>query len=215
MDDKKKKLALLGLFLVIVAVGAFQFTSGSSPAENKSKKPDVAKANEAKIAGSNAMYAETDVEATSMAVVAALPTRDPFDGSAWQPKVEAPKPVVSSPRTSTSVPRPKGRLGGTLPPFDPSGLGQLPNAGGQGAIGLQPGKPMPEIDTFSYSVSGVITGARPAAVVTDSSGNQRLVPLGGAIDGDARIVGISRGQVVVRHKNKTLTLTVGGTSSDQ
>jgi hypothetical protein len=73
---------------------------------------------------------------------------------------------------------------------------------------------MVDPNAFSYGVSGIITGAKPAAVITDANGNQRLIAEGGAIDGDSSIVSISRGKVVVRHKNKNITLTVGGASHE-
>ena len=69
----------------------------------------------------------------------------------------------------------------------------------------------PDPNQFSYTVSGVITGGnKPAAVFTDSSGNQRLVPVGGSLDGDSKVVAIDRGNVTIEHRGKKQRLSLGG-----
>ncbi|MFQ3588089.1 MAG: hypothetical protein SNJ76_10575 [Fimbriimonadaceae bacterium] len=121
-----------------------------------------------------------------------------------EPKPE-PKPAAQRPPTPTRPPR-------ELPPFSVA-PGPLPGVGGP--IGIQPGAPLRQPGEFSYTVSGVIVGAKPAAVFTDDSGRQRLVPAGGALDGDSRVVSVTADKVVIRHRGKTLTLSVGGTTNAQ
>lgn len=205
MDDKKKKLALGGLVAVIAGVGAFQFTSGSA------EPPKAAAKQEKKaIEVAEKQYA-ADEDPTGLIVASALPARDPFDGSSWQPKIEEPKPPAPvEPPKNTRPPRNVGggRINGSIPPFQVGNM-SLPSANGD--IKLEASKPMADPNAFGYAVSGVIVGHRPAAVFTDASGNQRLIPVGGSIDGDSRVVGISRGKVTIRHRDKTITMTVGGT----
>lgn len=218
--DKKKKLALGGLGIILLAIGGFQFVGGGSepPTPAKTGKAKVTtKAPEPKGSG---VGPETHTELESgdsnegvLVAAAALPARDPFDGSMYQPKEQEIKPPPSPPTNQTRPSPPRGSISGKLPPFDPS-MGALPNPS-TGGVTLEPGKPMADPNAFGYGVSGVITGAQPAAVFTDASGAQRLISEGGAIDGDSRVISISRGKVVVRHKNKTLTLTVGGSSYEK
>ena len=66
---------------------------------------------------------------------------------------------------------------------------------------------------FAYTASGVIIGSKPAVVLTSDSGKQMLVTLGSSIDGDSKVVGISKNKITIRHKNKTFTVSVGGNSS--
>lgn len=213
MDDKKKKLALIGLVVAILAIGAFQFTSGSSEPDKKVASKPAKKVDQAKAESNSTKLYSTDEGGEEPLVVAAeLPVRDPFDGTAWQPQPETKKAAVDP------IPAPQPRMGakrgGNLPPFNVDGVGQLPTANG-GTFKVEPGKAAPPEAQFGYGVSGVITGARPAAVITDGSGNQRLIAVGGQIDGDSRIVAIERGKVTIRFRNRTLTLHVGGTSNDK
>lgn len=218
--DKKKKLALGGLGIILLAIGGFQFVGGGSepPVPPKADKAKVvAKAAETK---GPAAASETSTEPESEAdtegalvAAAALPARDPFDGSMYQPKEQEIKPTPPNPDNQTRPKAQRGAISGKLPPFDPS-MGALPNPS-TGGVTLEPGKLMADPNAFGYGVSGVITGAQPAAVFTDASGAQRLICEGGAIDGDSRVISISRGKVVVRHKNKTLTLSVGGSTNEK
>jgi hypothetical protein len=101
--------------------------------------------------------------------------------------------------------------GGTMiPPFQIETGGRLPGAG---EVGLTATGPDPS--AFSYRVSGVIVGARPAAVFTDPQGNQRLVSVGSSLDGDSKVVAIERGQVTVEHRGKKLRLSLGGTPNEK
>jgi hypothetical protein len=48
------------------------------------------------------------------------------------------------------------------------------------------------------------------AVFKDSQGNQRIVPLGGYVDADTKVVGIERGKVRVKTRDGEQTLTLEG-----
>ncbi len=200
------------------AIGGSRCGGGGSepPAPPKKEKPKAtAQTTDPKESEAGTVASEDPGVINEGAIVAAaaLPARDPFDGSMYQPKPQEIKPTP--PPTTAPQPRgPRGSITGKLPPFDP-GMGSLPNPTGNGGITLEPGKPMVDPTAFGYGVSGVITGAQPAAVFTDANGAQRLISEGGAIDGDSRVISISRGKVVVRHKNKTLTLTVGGSTNEK
>lgn len=214
MGDKKKKLAVIGLFVVIIAVGAFQFTSGGPEPAKAAAKPK-AEAKEGAVAQSDAA-AQYAPDATSSAadnaliVASALPARDPFNGTEWTQEPLPTPPPQAKPQPAPSA-RPSRSSGNSLPPFRMEGNPVLPNPAG-GSVSLEPGKPLVDPNAFTYTVSGVIVGRRPAAVFTDADGNQRLVAAGSSIDGDSQLVGVENGKVVIRHKNKTITLTVGGHS---
>lgn len=142
-----------------------------------------------------------------------LSPRDPFMpvGTAASPAPTEPKPEPKQePRPTPQRPQTQARPPRELPPFAVS-PGPLPGVGGP--VGIQPGAPLRQPGEFSYTVSGVIVGAKPAAVFTDDSGRQRLVTAGGAFDGDSRVVSVTADKVVVRHRGKTLTLSVGGTTN--
>lgn len=217
MDDKKKKIALGSLVFAIAAVGAFQFTTGSSgPDTTKAsgKKVDAKAQDQAKATGHSENLYNVDQDSNSAIITAsALPARDPFDGSAWQPKPEDFKPV---PEANPEVVKPRAsakRSSGLVPPFNPSMSG-IPDINGN-TIKFEPGKPAPVEAQFGYGIAGVITGARPAIVVSEPNGVQRIVQLGGHIDGDSMVIGIERGKVTIRFKDKTLTMNVGGTSNEK
>lgn len=114
-----------------------------------------------------------------------------------QQTVEPPKPV----QPTNSQPAGLGQSGGGFKPVDPMG-GSLPGGGLPGpAAPAMVAKPM-------YRVKGILLGSKPMAVFEDGSGNQRLVPLGGSVDGDTKVVAIEKGKVKVSHKGKEHTLTI-------
>jgi hypothetical protein len=207
MKDDKKKLAIIALLgVVILAVGAFQFLGDSKP------PPQASDTQEEK---SSRVGDSQDPEDEGRFLIAALPQRDPFKAAALpslmpEVPVSAPQAPPSQPPTVARQARPSGY--GEIPPYNPLQGNLLPDSGGQGlATAFAP----PQEDVFSYRVSGLIVGRKPVAVFTDAQGIQRLVPLGGSLDGDTQVVAIDRGKVTVRYKGKTLTLTPGGNPSDQ
>ena len=70
----------------------------------------------------------------------------------------------------------------------------MPGAGSAPVLEVKP----------QFVVKGVLLGRKPIAVLEDSNGNQRLVALGGSIDGDTRIVAIEEGGITVVHKGKRM-----------
>jgi hypothetical protein len=139
-----------------------------------------------------------------------FPERDPFDGTKYIPqdkKTVAAPPPAAAPAEPVSK---SSRKLGNIPPLTITGADKgLPTADGSKvnlpALGDKPAAK----DDFDYTVTGVITGDRPTAVFVDGKGDQRLVSLGGSVDGDTRVVSIRRGQVTVDHHGKKRTLSVG------
>jgi hypothetical protein len=226
----KKKLAIIALVVVILGIGAFQMTSGGSSApapgpKKASHHEPTASSHDTtgKTAALNNAMGQPAPDGTAPAgtspaagtpgtleagkqtkVAVAeydLPERDPFDGGKFLPRepvggAPAPQKPLSNHMSSPPV---MPTIGGTLPA--PGGQIVLPNVPGQA--------PVKPVDTFDYTVSGVVTGDRPAAVFSDSKGNQRLIQVGASLDGDTKVIAISRGKVTVRYHGKTITKTVG------
>lgn len=139
-----------------------------------------------------------------------FPERDPFDGRKYTPDDTKPAPQTPPPAPKPTTSQPSKSLGRIPPmPVAIDTSGKLPAAGSDKLPGLGDKAPAPKVDDFEYTVSGVITGDRSAAVFVDSKGNQRLISLGGSIDGDATVVGISQSKVTVEVHGKKRTLSVG------
>lgn len=219
--DKKKLLAVGALAVVVLCVGVFEFAGGGSQEPAPTKKPaGHAKAGASLVPGQNPAATSPDGKGSSQVVAAndgkgdklaitqsdVTTERDPFDGSKFQqlpPKQTG--PITPSKVMPAPAPLPlQGRLG--IAPVQPDIAGsKLPNPGAGLPVAARAADP----NAFNYSVSGVITGDRPAAVFADAQGNQRLIQLGTSLDPDTKVVAISRGRVTVRHHGKDMTLTVG------
>jgi hypothetical protein len=205
MKDKKKFLVLGVLALLIVGVGAFQFTKGSPPPPAPAP---VKKDDKADDAAKPAPDANLEANAFKGQV---LPQRDPFKSAL----ASAPTtPPVVTPTTTQMPPTLKGGThlptahdNGALPPM-PGGFGTTGGPTGTQVKPVDPGPP-----PFEYHLGGIILGTKPCAVFIDGAGNQRLVSLGGSLDGDTHVESISRGRVTVRHGSETTTLTLGGNPS--
>jgi hypothetical protein len=192
MDDKKKLIILGVLAVVILAVGAFQFVGGGAEPPKAKETP---KAEEAK--------PEKTAEPTvpNLQFANPLPPRDPFDPTGAVASLKTPEP--KEPEAKPTPPQPKPLAGKLepLPPVMPSGL--------NGSIQLSPDKPA-EPPAPKFVVTGVFLGEKSSAVIQDEQGNQKLVGLGEALDGDTRVVAVDRNRVVLRQRGKTVVLTVGG-----
>ncbi len=207
MDDKKKITVIGALALVIVAVGAFQFLSPSGPATVAGKKD----AKKTALKGDG-----TDESAGPKYPLLAdnLPDRDPFVG----PDLTDPTKPLIPPTTAPKGPSlPAAKRGGSNrwspPPLGGPGFSPLPLSGQVGGNMASPGglaNTAPKEPEFAFTLSGVIVGHRPAAVFRDAQGNQRLIPMGGALDGDTHVESVSEGEVRVRYRGKTLRLSMGG-----
>jgi len=209
MDDKQKTIAVVVLAVVVVGVGAFQFLGHGSGATSP-KKPKGDKAHAADLAGGAKGSSKDAFVPPNPLVVSALPVHDPFQ----EGKITSSVPDASAPgpRTTKGFHIPGG--GATIPP---AFVGGTPQGGGlSGALGGGSALPgvLPKPDVFSMTLAAVLVGDKPAAVFQDEQGNQRLVPLGGKIDGDSVVTSISRGRVTVSYKGKTVTLTVGAVQTN-
>ena len=207
MKDRKKLAVMIVLGIAVLGIGAFQFVNMSSTPAPAPKVAEKAKEDEQNTPEQAAETTEPTQMVADLYKVG-MPVRDPFQegtlplAEGMAPPVTTPTPPVPNPvrrpvRHSYSPPP----LGGRLEPVNPNGSG----------LNISPGTPLKNPEEPSYSVSGVITGAKPAAVIVDGSGNQRLVTVGGSLDGDSQLVSVEKGKVTIRHKGKTHTLTVGGT----
>ena len=190
--DNKKKIVFGVLIFALLGMGVFQFT-GSSP------EPVVAKT-EAPAAPEQTKHApQTDVWLPPLAM------RDPFKPGMLangQPQPEE----TAQPNVAPKV-EPTRDIDTSFPDF-PDGL---PRTGGPGTGG---NVPLPvEGPKFGYTLVGVMLGDTPAAVFADAQGNQKLITLGGEIDGDSKLVALHAGKAIVKFQNQTLTLTIGGTAS--
>jgi hypothetical protein len=207
MNEKKKLAILIALAVAILGVGAFQFANLSST--EKAPAPTAKKSEEKK---SETPAAEEQPDAMRQLIALSATPRDPFQEGTLA-ALENQPPAQPTPPTSAApkVRRPSGEL--RIPPFALGG--EFPTLPGAGGVSVTPSEPVRNPDAFGFSVSGVITGARPAAVFVDENGNQRLVTVGSSLDGDSQLVGVEKGRVIVRHKGKTKTLTVGGTPNEK
>jgi len=195
LKDDKKKLAIVGVLgFIVVGVGAFQFMSGGSSAP--AKKPVPAKTGD---------LADTKDpnKIKNPEYALALPQRDPFhapaDSGAADDNPAKPPPLPAQDKRVPQPPSMNGRLGTSE---------MLPTPGGGGNFPLQVAPAQP---TFGYRLSGLISGRHPAAVFTDTTGAQRLVPLNGSLDGDTQLLAVQKGRAVVSFRGKHLRLSLGGT----
>lgn len=227
MDEKKKIAILGGLFVVIIGIGAFQFAKGGgsdTPTGEtvvSSKPQHTEQATTEKTPGKPASE-ESDVDANGEVVdatvdpgliaAARLNPRDPFDGSSWDVNLKAAptQPSVPAPKQRPTPPPMKSIGGSGFKPM-PIGDGVLPNIAGTADIS---GGKLPSIEDFPYTVAGTMVGDRSFVLLKDASGKQKLVSEGSSIDGDSRVISISKGQVTVKHRGKTKTFRVGGNPSN-
>jgi hypothetical protein len=216
MKNDKQKLLIIGVLgVVLIGVGAFSFMP-KGPATGKKAATEPKVTAEKTLTPQEKMRLELE-----KLVQGPLPPRDPFAvrrlaGNETPPPATNTTPPPTQPQTNqrppkaSSVPRtgieiPPAFVEGPLPNPNGGPLGPGPRVGGPG---LEGSKPLRNANEFAYSVKGVIVGANPMAVFEDDKGHQRLIPLGGSIDGDSRVVGIDRGRVTIKHRGKAKTLTI-------
>jgi hypothetical protein len=211
MDEKKKLIVIGALTVVMLGIGTMQIVKSTShpapapaavattaaPAADKTEGDSTDKKDDAQAPQANDL------------VKGSYAAHDPF-----KPLVDANAPVSTvAQNTAPTKPLPtRVARGEVFPPFPISKEGQLPGtvASVQGGV-TTPVKPAaPE---FGYQLAGIIMGRKPAAVFVDTQGAQHLVQLGGSLDGDTRLVDLDREHVVLRVKDQTKNLTLGGGNS--
>jgi len=218
MNNDKKKLMILGvLALLMVAVGAFTFMGGGAPASPEVLTTKAADAygegSEQPATGEDTVegtedkptdgIADADRPESGVLALAPFEPRDPF---------ETPSSV---PKTGTAVTPPVAQPTAQMAPIQgnprPQNPGNEPFSPGQfgGAIGGGNPQNLPPIVVApTFIVKGIILGNKPMAVFEDAEGNQRLVALGGSVDGDTKVVAIEQGKVTVNHKGKRYSLAL-------
>lgn len=225
-NDKKKTLVVAGLGVLLLAVGAFQFIgkgSGSQAPASQAKKQAAAASVYSNGKDDKSITkddADNDPQRQMLMAMVKdpLPHRDPFQpigapepqdsNPAQQPVTQPAQPVQAVKHNGGG--RNSNYGGAPVPPFEPLPGGTQIGAPGNGA-NLTKAAPLRQPSEFAYKVRGILNGPKPMAVFEDDSGNQRLVPLGGSVDGDSKVVGIEKGKVHIRHKgkDKVVDLTEG------
>jgi hypothetical protein len=199
MDEKKKTLVVGALFVAFLGIGAFQFMPKDKG--HAIQQPTEAPANKW------AAAEEVDADLKNPQVAHHLQVRDPFS-----------VPLGMMARSTEVAPNlppvPEMRPVAATGPIGPAEIRPLPGTlvvepqiGGATALARTE-----EAPAFGYSVSGVVVGAKPAAVFRDGQGSQRLVTVGGSLDGDTQVKAISLTAVSVSYRGKTLELPIGGES---
>ncbi len=200
--DEKKKLTIVGaVFVVVLAVGAFRLIGGGdstpAPVKPKAAAADAKKADD-KQAPQNAL------------ATLELAPRDPFKAESLgepaatvNPGQATPPNPVQRPKDFEEAAEQSAMRRHHLSPLPPFGDGAgLPGAPvGANGISVKP--------EFNYVLSGVILGSHPAAVFVDAQGGQKLVSVGGSVDGDTRVISIAKGTVTVSFRGKMLRISGG------
>ena len=234
MDKEKQKIVIAAvLAVVVVGVGVFQvpgLMGGDQTPPKKASKEQAKNKDTDPLVNPNdePEMKKGDVIATKYSA------RDPFapvqlNGSPIpnpiQPTAnpDSSKNPESAPKVTKSAPRSThGASGGgniSVPPLlpgtpnGPSGPIAQTNGGGAsiggGGTSLSPAPPLRQPGEPAYSLSGVVTGDTPMAVVRGDDGKEKIVRIGGSLDRDSKIVGISKGKIVVQTKSKRVILRMG------
>ena len=197
MNDKKKIIIVVALGAVMLGIGAFQFTkisAGEAPApvaEGSSIETNEQPVKVAQRDGLNTLVTGSYEERDPFKPVN-LPEVDPF----------AQVPGAQQTPVKPNNPMPQPTIDGSVNTGGPIGPLTVSPTGEPGLPLITPGVP--------YALTGIIIGEKPAAVFVDSLGTQRLVQLGGSLDGDTVVSKIERREVTLRINNKNHTLTLGG-----
>lgn len=197
MSDKKRFLVLILLALVLVGVGVWQFSSGDKK-QNKAQS-EQAKANEEQ-KEKELITQLTNIDYESMGYVKKDPFRPAVLPNADEPDEEEKKTPAPQPQNNNNRRPIQPNIDTSMPLFDPM----------SNHANLSDAPIIRSLDEFAYTLVGIVEGPVPCAVFRSDSGTQRIVRLNSLIDNDSRVVGIKDGVVTVRHKDKTLKLSVGG-----
>ncbi len=229
LDDKKKLMVLGAMAAVLLAVGAFQFMgSGPAPkpvtAEAGQEKPKDGAASE--VASKDPKMEEDPVRAQILDLLnPTVSTRDPFmpSGQIAQDMTPPANPDTSQkPIPAPSTSGGGSRRGGSnfdsegFKPWGPPTLQGELNPNGPKLVaapsGNNTGSPnggsAQSPDEFGYKVKGIIEGKTKMAVFEDQAGNQKLVPVGGSVDGDSVVEDVVDGKVKVKHRGKSKNIKI-------
>jgi hypothetical protein len=200
MDEKKKLMVVGALAIVFVGVGVFTFTR--SPEAPAASAETTASKDQDALAGAEGEGKDEPLKNPLLAMD--LPRRDPFAPplSPVQPQGFQPQPTPVGRRPMVNFAPPKNSL---------NTISLWPESNKEtGVEEVTPVKvPEPELP-FSYTVSGVVIGRRPAVVFRDSQGNQKLVTEGASLDGDTTVTAVKLTHVGVLYRGKKLRLPIGG-----
>lgn len=212
MNEDKKKAVVLGVLVVVMlGVGAFTFIGKPKPAPVSSTDTSNENSDEGTVIAEGESTEEGNadpVTALNNIGLSAYSARDPFETPAGA-KVETTPPVQNTPPPKVATNTPSPMAGGNRP-FNPldGWDGPLPTGTTSAGNGSIPGPNAAVELKPRYRVMGVIVGAKSMAVFEDSDGNQKLVSVGGAVDGDTKVTAIERGKVTVSHRGKQQTLVI-------
>lgn len=212
MKDKKKVMVLGLLVVAMLAIGAFQFigpSSSSAPIAETDEATEVTDPETTTVADGEGVEGEEGAEVEEEGdakklniegfVAESFDVRDPFDVPSGVEPEKAKAPEPEKPVEPRVKPQQKPRSLPGEQPVNPRIFGDLPPLGGGGA---------PVDNSPQYRVKGVLVGQRSVAVVEDEEGNQKLVPVGGSIDGDTKVVKIEQGKVTVERNGKKKVLSI-------
>jgi hypothetical protein len=205
MSREKKQLVVLGaLFLMIVFVGAFQMMDSSSATPTP-----VASTTEKTVQEPTRETTKEQPKLANPEVAQPLAKRDPFAPSEFaiaanQEPSARPAPTQRTlTDASKSPPLPEGEDFNDLTVGVPEGPKD------------NTGPLIPPPPKFGYVLTGFVRGKYPAAVFSDSTGMQKLVEVGGAINASTTLVAIYDNKVKIKFHKQTLFLTIGGNPNDK
>jgi hypothetical protein len=204
-DDKRKIAIVIGLLVVVLGIGAWQFSSSLSKPNDKRQEEVAEKPSKDDQSNNEVLVADLDM--------IGLTRRNPFQPSPladMDPRPQENPPAQQTPSSSSSSSngrRITSDINTTVPPWVFSGDPQWP-AGGEPSISQS--APLRPSNEFAYTLIGVVDGPRPVAVFRGDDGSQQMVRVNENVGSNSKVVGIQNGQVKVQHNGKTITLSVGG-----
>ncbi|GIV21600.1 MAG: hypothetical protein KatS3mg023_3351 [Armatimonadota bacterium] len=199
MDRKQmQQVIVLGvLFLAAMGYAAYQlFFTGSTSANTKGATTTTSE--------QQAKEAEPQTTAPPW-LSSSEPMRDPFVippqfDNLKQNQVQTPR---QAPRVA-SVPSV-----GTLPPMPVTPVSSASGSSTSPVDTPAPSTPQQETQP-NITVTGVVVGERPVAILRSEGGNQRIVQPGHQLEGGYLLRTVSRDGVVLEKDGKTVTLRPGG-----
>lgn len=196
LDRKQmQQVIVLGvLFLVAIGYAGYQlFFAGSTGASTKSAS-----------ATTQAQPSEQNQQTTTEPewLTASAPARDPFvippqfDNLKQQARAQTVRPASTRVASSPSL--------SALPPMP-----VVPVSGN--SIGDSQTSSAPETEAQpNITVTGVVVGQRPVAILRTEGGDQRVVQPGHQLEGGYVLREVSRDGIVIEKDGKTVTLRPGG-----